>query len=774
MEALIIFIVLAGLAVVALPAIIMINHGAKLRALQASVNKLATRLTTLEGGGLQRPGATAASAATEPSPIIPASTSVPPPASVSGSSAMAAILKTGAPESTAAPPAPVPSQAPGGRAPAPPFIARGEVNGAIDWEAFFGVKLFAWMGGLTLFVGVLLAIRYAFENNLITPGMRVAGGAVVGVALIAGGLFAATRRFRAPAFSMCATGVLVLYGDIYAAHAYYNLVPMWLATVLMAAVSAGAFLLAIRLDAQVIVVLGILGGFLTPPLVSTGVNKPLQLFGYATLLNLGVAAVAIRKRWNSLVLLAALGTVATEFGWLEQFFDPATASISRFVFLFFGLQFLLICFARQRLEPSENWSALGAGVALNAGILAAFTFVYATDARVHTAGFIFPFVFFCNAGVIALAIGRQFARGGISRDGIAAVALAVTWALEWSWQGERFSTASAFTPLLWYVAIFTLFAAYPYFSGPTAKWPWTIAAVAGPVQFWLVYRVCAAAYPTGAKGLIPLAFAVPFLAGVWFLHRRRGVPLNSPDERIASQAGAALLFISLVFPVQFRGEWITIGWAMEGLALLLLYRLMPNRRLQVTAVIVLCAAFVRLALNPAVFEYHPRSSVPLWNWYLYAYGVTTVCLLASGRCLRGLAGEMWVRGASGLLYTLGVITAFLLLNIEIADYFSIGPTLTFSFSGNFARDMTYSIAWALFAFALLLMGMRGKAKAVRYAGLTLLIVTLLKLFLHDLGNLNQLYRIGAFIGVALILIVASFVYQRFLRPTEREQSAGSQ
>ena len=60
---------------------------------------------------------------------------------------------------------------------------------------------------------------------------------------------------------------------------------------------------------------------------------------------------------------------------------------------------------------------------------------------------------------------------------------------------------------------------------------------------------------------------------------------------------------------------------------------------------------------------------------------------------------------------------------------------------------------------------------MRYAGLALLVVTLFKLFLHDLGNLSQLYRIGAFIGVAVILIVASFVYQRFLRPKADEQDA---
>ena len=117
-----------------------------------------------------------------------------------------------------------------------------------------------------------------------------------------------------------------------------------------------------------------------------------------------------------------------------------------------------------------------------------------------------------------------------------------------------------------------------------------------------------------------------------------------------------------------------------------------------------------------------------------------------------------------LLGSLGVILAFLLLNIEIADYFSVGPTLTFSFTGNFSRDMTYSIAWGLFALGLIIVGMRIQQRAARYAGVALLGVTLGKLFLHDLNDLDELYRIGAFVGVAVILIAASFVYQRFLSP----------
>jgi uncharacterized membrane protein len=226
---------------------------------------------------------------------------------------------------------------------------------------------------------------------------------------------------------------------------------------------------------------------------------------------------------------------------------------------------------------------------------------------------------------------------------------------------------------------------------------------------------------------------------------------------LAWWGGAALFFITLIFPIQFEKQWITVGWALEGAALLWLYHRVPHKGLTWVGVGLLVVAFVRLALNPSVFDYHPRSATAIFNWYLYTYGIATACLFAGAK----LATE---RRAAALLATLGTILAFLLLNIEIADYFTpVGKrTLTFEFSGNFARDMTYSIAWALFALGLLVAGIWKKLPAARWASIGLLVVTLAKLFLHDLAHLNQLYRIGAFVGVAVVLLLASFAYQRFL------------
>jgi len=37
-----------------------------------------------------------------------------------------------------------------------------------------GVKLIAWIGGLALFFGVVFAVKYAFEHELISKEVRVA------------------------------------------------------------------------------------------------------------------------------------------------------------------------------------------------------------------------------------------------------------------------------------------------------------------------------------------------------------------------------------------------------------------------------------------------------------------------------------------------------------------------------------------------------------------------------------------------------------------------
>ena len=958
-------LVCLGLLVVIAPIALIVFGAVQLHKLKKAVAHLSRRLAALEAEHsrtdfAQSAPATPTMPVAQPKPVAPSPVAVPPP--------LPSMPRIPDP---ALPKQPVGSSPPVTPPPPPPRPARA----AIDWEAFLGIKLFTWIGGFVLFLGIVFLVKYSFENNLITPGMRVVIGTVVGLVLIATGWLTATRRYRVSGQSLCATGVLVLYGNVFAAHVFYNLIALAPAFASMAIVTGAAFYLAVCMNAQVIVVLGLLGGFLTPVLLSTGVDNPTALFGYIAVLNVGIAAVAIRKRWDYLVILAAVGTVLIEFSWAYEFFSSRKANTSLVVFLEFEALFLAIFVLRHRVVSTEKWTARAAILQGFAALAWGFCLLTYPELG-RRPGFLFTFVFAAEIGLLALAIflsnrrllagasglvvflfltnwtaqflseallwwalggyiifallhatlalwpspertrsieatwqnylpllslvliclcvgknetssavwiclfildfvaiavasvrrslpalaialvitiyaaglwvfvappdidlrgflivtagsgtfffsaalfaarrffpGSENARreipalaaslpflllllaiaklsifnptaifitafflavlllglGVITRTSwIGLIALIFAWAVQLEWQNLHLTKTSGALLIGWEVAFCLLFVGYPFFTAEERKpLPWAIGALSGPLHFWLIYEIIQMTFPELRNGLVPALFVVPYAVGTFFLIRKRDVTPESGDARLAWQAGTALFFVSLIFPIQFDREWITLGWACEGFALLYLFRIVPHIGLRYVGVGLLCIAFVRLALNPAVLEYHRRSAQPIFNWYLYGYGVPIALLFLGARLFPSPPKSSFEQISRVLLNSLGAILTFLLLNIEIADYFSVGPTLTFSFSGNFARDMTYSIAWALFAFALLLIGMKQETRYVRYAGVILLLITLLKLFLHDLGNLSQLYRIGAFIGVALVLIVASFLYQRFMIP----------
>jgi len=61
-------------------------------------------------------------------------------------------------------------------------------------------------------------------------------------------------------------------------------------------------------------------------------------------------------------------------------------------------------------------------------------------------------------------------------------------------------------------------------------------------------------------------------------------------------------------------------------------------------------------------------------------------------------------------------------------------------------------------------GARGapEERVAALASLVLLLITIGKIFLYDVGELTDLYRVGALLGLALSLIAVSLVYQRFV------------
>ncbi len=243
--------------------------------------------------------------------------------------------------------------------------------------------------------------------------------------------------------------------------------------------------------------------------------------------------------------------------------------------------------------------------------------------------------------------------------------------------------------------------------------------------------------------------------------------------RLALVAGAALAFVTIAIPLQLDKEWITIGWALEAAALAWLYTRIPHRGLLLASAGLSGVVFARLVLNEAVLSYHARSATPILNWYLYTYLVAAMALFLSAYFLRGTSDELAGGGvrASSTQTTFATILLFALVNIEIADWFSTGPTLTFNLARgtSLAQDLAYTLAWAVFAVGLLAAGIAGRNRIARIASLALLVVTVLKAFLHDLGRLGGLYRVASFVGLAISLALVAVALQKFVLASREKE-----
>jgi uncharacterized membrane protein len=503
------------------------------------------------------------------------------------------------------------------------------------------------------------------------------------------------------------------------------------------------------------------GAVLVLTLIVTGVwlfQLPAAM-GAAPSLLLVVGGCAVLFFAAGLFLVRRLGDQLAPAGppaWLPAAFGDPRAQIPALSAL---LPFVLLIMMTARLALPDPSAVFGLALLL-AGLVLGLTVILTGSAPVPDAG-----------------VSGETSDGGrgapTGLEWLPACALAGVAGLEYSWRARHFAVDRATIPLLWYLAFYAIFAVYPFVFRrrfAVCSGPWIAAALGGVLQFPLVYRLITAVWPNAIPGVLPALFTVAPLLGLVAILRSSVADERARLNQLAWFGGVALLFISLVFPIQFERQWLTLGWACEGAALLWLFHRVPHPGLRLVGAALLVTAFVRLALNPAVFGYHARSSTVILNWYLYSYGLVTACLFVGAFLVRPPRDRLLgLINGPALLNTLGTILAFVLLNIEIADFFSEPGQriLAFKFSGHFGRDMTYTIAWSLFALGLLLVSIWKHVRAGRWAALALLSVAVIKLFFHDLARLGALHRIGALFAVAVIATLASFAYQRFLPANEK-------
>lgn len=202
--------------------------------------------------------------------------------------------------------------------PSPPFAEfeqdEAENGRSLDFEELFGRRLPIWAGGITLAIGGIFLVRMAIESGLMTPPVRVAASFVFGILMLVAA--EAAYRFEARLADprvrqvLAGAGLATLYAAFYLAGSVYDLIGPGFAFAGLAVVTAIALALAFRFGLPT-ALLGLVGGFATPAMVSSdNPNLPLLTF-YLALLAAGIAYTGQRMGAAWLGLVALLGG----FGW---------------------------------------------------------------------------------------------------------------------------------------------------------------------------------------------------------------------------------------------------------------------------------------------------------------------------------------------------------------------------------------------------------------------------------------------------------------------------
>jgi uncharacterized membrane protein len=203
----------------------------------------------------------------------------------------------------------------------PPSFA--QVNaGTVDHgnlESKIGKLWLNWIGIIAILAGSAFFLIYAFDNKWIGPAGQVAIGLIAGILIV---LWSERFRRKKQAFfsySLKAVGIGILYCSLWGAH-YYNLIPVEAVFGAMIVVTAATVVMAFAQDAQILALYALIGGFLSPVLVSTGKNEEIVLFTYVAILDLGVLALAVLKPWRHLLWGSFIGTIILYFGWGAEYY----------------------------------------------------------------------------------------------------------------------------------------------------------------------------------------------------------------------------------------------------------------------------------------------------------------------------------------------------------------------------------------------------------------------------------------------------------------------
>jgi hypothetical protein len=665
---------------------------------------------------------------------------------------------------------------------APVKVARTREENADALENRIGGRWLLYIGLTALVLGASYFVKYAFDNEWINPTLRVGIGFLGGAALIVFGQRFVSKGLAFYGQVLTGGGIGVLYLAIYAAYRWYALINEPAASAAMILTTALGVWLADRQRSQPLALFAVAVGFATPFLIGDSAGSQIVLFTYDAILVCGTLALARRRQWPALNLVSYVLTVVTIASWFEAGYKPKQYLATELFLTLFLVLFLYIW--REMRRHAAPIPAVGTAptpgptealVQLASLLLALAPLLY----HLASLAILFPqrgallvyLIAFSTAGVIAARrLAQPWLRGAVW-VGVALPLLAFL----------RPGLPNGWIPAAW-IALFAIYVLHTVAQVDRVQDDEAGARLPGLEVFllhangiWLMLCADALISPrvVGIAPRVTLALAVWYglltvAARAW----RIDVALHTTALTLTFAAAAAALF--------FDGPWLTVALALDGAALVWLALRAESRWMRVWGHVILVIAIVRaLAL---LAEPAPVSYLPVFNPHALA-GLFVVAVLFGlarfhPRRRADGAGPAWLPGARDVLIVSANLLALVVLSTEIDAFFnrrawtaSLERGAGAATNAELSRQLSLSIAWAIYAVGLVFIGIRRHYRPIRYLAIVVFGITIFKVFTVDLATLDRVSKMLSVMGLGILLLIASYLYQRVSAQTPAPEPA---
>jgi len=677
-----------------------------------------------------------------------------------------------------------------------------------DLEKIIGESWINKIGILIVVIGVAIGAKYSIENELISPLTRIILGYLVGIGLLGFGI-KLKPKFEGYSAVLVSGAISIFYFITYFAYSFYDLIPQALAFVMMLIFTAFTVFTAIKYKRVVIVHIGLIGAYAVPFLLSSGSGRVDILFSYMLIINLGILFISIKKDWKSLHYSAFFFTWMIYGSWFaDKSFDSnlqgyealGLGFATAFFLVFYGVSLFNNIISKEKLDKvniilillnSFIYFGFGFGIFNGHNVLDSYLGLFTLfNAVIH-----FAVLFFIKSKKLADSTLFYSTLGLV----FTFITIAIPIQLDGNWVTLMWTAQGT---ILFWLGKTKKISIYEKISLPILG-----LAFISFLEDWSRYRyaVDLDIYAFWNINFLTGVFAVLGYGFVVYLSRKHAETEEnqkfSPFNAIKSFYLPALLVLTAY--LTFRNE---IGYffdywyestSLKGKEIgetdeFSLY----NYDIEIFKNIYILAYSLVFFGGMALLNFHKFKNKVLG---ISAIAIGLLVLFAAQTFGVGELGELrysYINGNSNkyfnvsfnyilIRYPLWSSIAFALwaifknaksiienakfhifleavIHISILNFLSNELVTWLDIAGyQDIFKLGLSILWSVYSLILVSLGIYKKKKHLRIFALVLFGITLAKLFLYDISNLSTISKTIVLIILGLLLLIISFLYNKF-------------